>query len=184
MACRAISIKARACRQCRGLSLLEYVFALGIGGLMLTVVSLFAMHHAKSIAVLSNMVDLDQANRIALTQMTKDFRQVAHLQSYATNSLTFLDSDGTLLQYTYDSSSRTLTRLKSGIAKVLLRECDRLTFTIRQRNIIGGTFDYYPATTPDTCKVVGVDWSCTRTVLGRKANLVSSQSARIAIRKH
>lgn len=163
---------------------MEYMFALGIGGLLLAVLAAFSMHHGKSVAVLSNMVDLDQANRIAQAQMSRDFRQARHLSTYSTNDLTFVDYDGTALRYVYSPSAKTLSRIKNGVTTVLLKECDRLNFTIRQRNIISGTFDYYNASTPDTCKVVGVDWTCSRTMFGKKSTMTSSQSARIAIRKH
>ena len=64
-----------------------------------------------------------------------------------------------------------------------LTECDWLTFDIRQRNSIGGTYDLYPVATPGTTKVVNVSWSCSRTIFGRKENTESVQTARIVIRK-
>jgi len=187
MDCRATSIKAARRplrRRCQGSTLVEYLFAIGIGGLLLSTVALFAMHHGKTVHALGNMVDMDQANRNAQAQMSVDFRQARHLQSYSTNALTFLDYDGQQLLYLYSPQTRTLVRKKGTQSKVILEGVDSLSFSIRQRNFIAGTFDYYPASSIDTCKLIRVDWTCSREMFGRKANLTSSQSASIAIRKH
>ena len=184
MAFKATFTKLRMNRHRRGSTLMEYLFAIGIGSMAIVVMASFALYHGKSMAILANLVDLEQDNRAAQAQMSRDFRQVSRLQSYTTNRVSFVDWDGKTLNYTYDPTDRVLIREKDGISKVMLKECDRLGFTIRQRNIIGGTFDYYAANSLDTCKVVGVDWSCTRTLLGKKMQLTSSQSSRIAIRKH
>jgi len=167
-----------------GATLLEYLFSIGIAGLLMAGLISFSTNNAKNFAMLTNLAEMDQANRMTQSQMTRDFRQVTRLQAYTTNSLTFLDWDGKVLKYTYDPNGRTLVREKDGARKTMLQECDNLSFTIRQRNLIGGTFDYYPASDLNTCKVIGVDWSCTRSMFGKKVNLTSSQSARIAIRKH
>jgi len=93
------------------------------------------------------------------------------------------DSDGVALSYAYDATARTLTRAKSGVSRILLKQCDRLNFSIGQRNAVGGSYDVYPAATPATCKVVNVSWICSRTIFGIKNNTESVQTARIVIRK-
>jgi Tfp pilus assembly protein PilW len=187
MDCKATSTKSQRAahrRRCHGGTLVEYLFAIGIGGLLLSTVAMFAMHHGKTVHALGNMVDMDQANRNAQSQMSTDFRQTRHLTSYTTTTLTFEDYDGAALVYRYSPQARTLVRQKNGRSTTLLEGVDNLTFGICQRNFKAGTFEYYPATSIDTCKVIQVNWMCSREMFGQKANLISSQSASIAIRKH
>jgi prepilin-type N-terminal cleavage/methylation domain-containing protein len=166
-----------------GFTLLELMFSLGITGLLMTAVCSFSIFSGRSFAVLFNYVDLDDANRIAVDQITRDVRQANRVTAYAANSLTLEDSDGMPLSYSYDATARTLTRAKSGVSRVLLKQCDRLDFSIGQRNAVGGSYDVYPAATPATCKVVNVSWICSRTILGIRNNTESVQTARIVIRK-
>jgi hypothetical protein len=102
---------------------------------------------------------------------------------YATNTVTFQDWDGLNLVFTYNPTARTLTRIKNGQSTILLQGCDQFSFTMLQRNIIEGEYDYYLADDVYTCKVVRVKWSCSRDLLGRKAQITDGQSADVVIRK-
>ena len=95
------------------------------------------------------------------------------------------DGDGLALTWSYDAPSRSVTRVKQNAStNVLLQECDALNFDIRQRNVVGGTYDVYPiATNAATAKVVNVYWTCSRKVFGQKEDTESVQTARIVIRK-
>ena len=114
-------------------------------------------------------------------------RKVNLLTSYTTNSasktLTFQDSDGLPLSFSYNASTRMLIRTKNSINKVLLTECDVLDFGLYHRNPIGGTYDQFPAATVATCKLIQVSWTCSRQVFGAKKNTESVQTAKIVIRK-
>lgn len=168
--------------QSAGFTLSEVVFAMGLGTLLLLVVCGFSVYSARSYAALNNYVDLDHANRLAVDQMTCDLRQCNRITAASATSLTIEDSDGSTLIYTYNPSTRTLVRAKNGIAKNLLTECDNLTFSLGQRNPVGGSYDVYPAATPATAKVVNASWTCSRKILGIKSNTESVQTARIVIR--
>jgi hypothetical protein len=96
----------------------------------------------------------------------------------------FEDSDGGTLQFLYDPKARTLRRTKNGAAsKVLLSNCDQLTFSMYQRNPVGGSYDVYPAATAQTCKLIQLRWTCSRDLLRAGANTESVQSSKIVIRK-
>ena len=81
-----------------------------------------------------------------------------------------------------------MIKTKNGITKVLLSQCDFLTFRICQRNPIPGQFNFYPATntagvyTPSLCKLVDVSWRCSRQILQKKVNTESVQTAKIVLR--
>ena len=66
---------------------------------------------------------------------------------------------------------------------MLLTECDQLSFAIFQRNPSNSVYDYFPTATATNCKMVNVNWTCTRKILGSAVNSESVQTAKIVIRK-
>ena len=179
------STKPGACKSQAGFTLIETLFTVGITTLCLAALTTFTVFSTHSFATLYNYVDLDDSNRIAIDQLTRDVRQANAVTSFTTNQLTLQDSDGLALTWAFDSTNRTLTRIKEGSSSTLvLRECEHLVFDVRQRNVVGGTYDVYPlATNAATAKVVNVYWTCSRKVLGRREDTESVQTARIVIRK-
>lgn len=158
--------------------------AAGITTLIVLVLCSFAVFSGHSFAALFNYVDLDDANRIAMDRITRDVRQANRVKAATETSLTLEDADNTEIQYIYDPAAKTVTRKKEGRPwETLLTGCDRLTFTLGQRNPKGGTFDIYNPSSMDVVKVVNVSWQCSRKILGRRENTESVQTARIVIRK-
>jgi Tfp pilus assembly protein PilW len=157
--------------------------AMAITGLVIIVVTSFIMFSSRSFAALFNYVDLDDANRIAIDLITRDVRQANRVSASTSTSLTLEDSDGSSIIFAFSPTTHTLTRSHNGLVKVLLSDCESLNFSLGQRNTVGGSYDVYPAATPDTCKVVNVSWICSRTIFGKKENSESVQTARIVIRK-
>jgi hypothetical protein len=166
-------------------ALVEVIIAAGITTLLVLVICSFAVFSSHSFAALFNYVDLDDVNRVAMDRITRDVRQANRVTAATTTSLTLEDADGASeITYIYNPTDRTLTRKRTaGPREEILRECDRLVFTLGQRNPKGGTFDVYNPSSMDIVKVVNVSWMCSRTILGRKANTESVQTARIVIRK-
>ena len=174
--------KSHHCRG--GFALIETIVAAGITTILVVIICSFAVFSSHSFAALYNYVDLDDANRIGMDRVTRDVRQANRVKAATTNSLVLEDADDLEIRYVYDPVARTLTRTKEGGAsQVMLKECDRLSFTLGQRNPVGGTFDVYNPSSMDAVKVVNVSWKCSRTILGRKENTESVQTARIVIRK-
>ena len=164
-------------------TLVEFMVAMGISALVILAVTSFLLYSGKSFAGLANYVDLEKNSQVALDTMTRDIRQASFLNSFSTNQLTFVDGDGLTLNYTYSPSARTLTKSKSGTNKVLLTECDYLNFSIYQRNAIGGTYDQFPTAQATNCKLINVNWVCSRQILGTKLTTESVQTAKIVLRK-
>jgi hypothetical protein len=158
------------------------MIATGIGGVVLSVLMLLIFFAARSFAALANYVDLDQASRNALDIMSSEIRQADRLTTFSTNQLVF-SYNGNTLDYTYSPQAKTLTRTLGGNARVLLTGCDSLTFSIFQRNPMGGTYDQYPTATAATTKLVQLTWTCSRKILGAAVNTESVQSAKIVLRK-
>ena len=165
------------------MTLVEMMIAVVVGTIFLAIIAKLTLFAARSFAALGNYDALDQASVIALDTMSRDMRQTRGLTAYATNQLTFQDYDGSPLIYVWDPdpNALTLVRIKGAETKVLLRQCDYLSFAIYQRNP-SNDFEFYPATSLDSAKVVDVTWRCSRQIFQQKVNTDSVQSARIVLR--
>ena len=181
MDCRTTPTK----RSRQGATLVETLVALLLGAILATVIAAFMVYTARNFAALSNCIDLDQRNQTAIDHMTRSIRQAQRVTAFATHQVTILDADGTntvTYKYDPDPAVRTLTRTKGTESTVLLREVDAFAFAMMQRNIIAKTLNNYPTTDVNQCKILGVYWNCSRTILGKKSNVSGGQSTRVAIR--
>ena len=178
MVCKTTSTRNRA-----GFTLVEFLVTLAVSSLLFLAVAVLGLYAGRSYVGLLNYTDLDSSSRNALDRMTRDVRQVNQLTASTTNSLTFEDWDGAQLRYVYSPSARTLSRIKGATTEVLLTECNSVTFSIFQRNPIGGTYNQFPTGTPATTKLINVTWRCSRKILGTTMNTENVQTAKIVIRK-
>ena len=174
------SLSRRASRA--GLSLAEFLVALGLAGIVMVVLVTLSVATGRSLAEMFNYVDLDHSNRIAIDVMSRDLRQVRYLSTYTTNAISFVDKDLTTLSYVYSPATRSLTRVKGGQTNTLLEDCDSLRFALYQRTPQSNSYNLYPISALTNCKVVSVTWSCSRKILGIKANSEQAQAAHIVIR--
>ena len=181
MDCKLTSTKGR---RRAAFTMVEMMIGLGIGALMLAALASLTLYTGRSFAAMVNYVDLDKASRATLDLMSQQIRQTSRLKEGDSKNLVFEDYDGKQLEFRYNSTNRTLTRIKQDEgSKVLLRNCDDLTFSIFQRNPIAGTYNVYPTATPATCKLVQLRWTCSRDLIRSKVNTESVQSSKIVIRK-
>ena len=163
-------------------TILEFVIASGISVVVLGAVGITTIFTARSFVAMGNYADLDRQSRKALDFMSREIRKTLSLTSFATNKLTFQDSDGlTNLTYTYSSSAATLTRTKAGTNTILLKQCDYLKFGMSQRNP-SNNFTFYPATDFSKAKLLDISWKCSRSIMNKKINTESVQTAKIVIR--
>ena len=160
------------------------MFGVGVVAMLVFATIAFSIFASRSFAALFNYVDLDDQNRIAIDQITRDVRQSNRVKEATASRLVLEDADGADIVYQYNSTARILTRTKNSVVRTNLLECERLTFDVAQRNTVSGSYDVYPvATTAETIKVVNVAWLCSRSLFGNKENTESVQTARIVIRK-
>ena len=179
-----MGLAAKRCQH-SGAALIDLLIGTGLASLLFAALGLLTMFGNRSFGAMSNYVSLDQYSRNALDRMSREIRQCNALKSADSNYLWFEDYDGGDLLYYYEPSSRLLYRFKDWYwdGKPLLEQCDFLKFSIYQRNPILGTYDQYPAATPDTCKLVQLSWICSRPIVGSGKNTESVQSAKVVIRK-
>jgi hypothetical protein len=147
----------------------------------LVMVQLFAN---ETFASLYSYVDLDNQSHVALDGMSKQIRQASAMTAFASNDITFTNSVlATTLRYTYDPNARTLTATTPTLTNVVLKGCNSLLFSIYQRNPIQSNFDQVVATNAAQCKLLQVQWSCSRSLYAGQTNETEAmQSAKIVIR--
>jgi hypothetical protein len=167
-----------------GALLMEYVIAVGVSGLLLAALGAVLFYSVKNSMILANYLDLNSTSLRTLDQMSRDIRQCSSLASYSPNELVFSDgSSKSNLTFTYNPSSRKLMRKEHGNVSTLLTECDSLEFSIYQRTPMAGTYDQYPTAAANNCKVVAIKWSCSRSIMGNRANTETVQEAKIVLRR-
>jgi type II secretory pathway pseudopilin PulG len=183
MDCKTTSTKPK--RRRLGFTLIELVVSSGLASLIGVAIGNFVSYSARSLVSFTNSVSLDRSSRNALDVMSREIRQTRRLTSTSNTSVTFEDADGGTLEFAYLPVQQKLVRMKNGVVdpNPLLTECETLSFSIFQRNPIGGTYGAYPTAMAATCKMVQVSWVCSREIFGTRHNSMSAQSAKIVIRK-
>src|SRR5204862_5894602 len=88
---------------CAGVTLVEVLIGTFLTALAATALLILSASTGRSLAEMTNYVDLDHYNRVALDKLTRELRQVRYLVSVANNkkSVTFSDKDGLDVTYTY-----------------------------------------------------------------------------------
>ena len=174
----------------RAFTLVELLVGVAVSSVILTALISFTMYAGKSLAGMTNYVDLEQKSQNALDTMTTDIRATKFLVGYSTkvvngttitNRLTFRDADDTDLTFHY--TNNVLRREKGGQSTMLLTNVDFLTFQVFKRNPVPQSYEQYPTSDATNCKLVSVSWICSRNILGSRLNTESVQTAKIVIRK-
>ena len=169
-------------RAVAGHTLPDLLIALGLGGLLLAAVACVYLYTARSFVDLGNYMEMDGNARNALDVMSAEIRQADGINSYSSNALS-LRFGTNVLSYTLNSSQRTLSRTYGSVTRTLLTDCDAVRYDVFQRNPTNGLYDTFPdATSATNAKLVEVTVLSTRSILGRKANSTTLQSARIVMR--
>src|SRR5262245_39222359 len=109
-------------------TLLELLVASGVGSLLLLAVCTLALFASRSFVAVGNYSDLDRASRNALDVLSREVRQCRSLTAFTTNKLTLLDNETNTLIFEYKTDTKQLTRQGSNSTRVLLTECDFLSF--------------------------------------------------------
>jgi prepilin-type N-terminal cleavage/methylation domain-containing protein len=174
-------MKTKTFKSAGGFTLVEMMITVLISTILFaTVISTFLFFNKTFVAV-GNYVEMNQVNRNAIDTMSQRIRQTQSLLLFSTTNLVFKDAIGTnTLSYSYNPTDRTLSQQDTNGIKVVLTECDSLSFNIAQRNP-SNSFNFYPATAA-TAKVISMTWSTSRTILGSKVNTESVQTARVVMR--
>jgi prepilin-type N-terminal cleavage/methylation domain-containing protein len=175
-----------------GFTLVEFMVAMGVGCVLLTVIGALSLWSGKSFAAIANYTTLDYASRNALDRLTREIRQTDGLRSYTTNGTQRIlrlinPTNQQNVDIVYDTAEKTLVLKKNDVPVTLLRDCNTLNFTLYTRNTISNSFNEYPFFTatddPKMCKVIKINWICSRRLFPTELiNSESVQTAKIVIR--
>ena len=167
-----------------GATLVEFLIALAVSGVLLGTIAQIWMYSARAFAVTGNYADLDARGRIAMDIMSRDIRRADKLLFYDTNIITFQMDRTNQVSFRYESNKRELVREigKNKFDQVLLKDCDFLRFDIFQNAGTNLVFELLAPATTNNCKVVQVTWLASRSVVGLR-NTQGFRSARIVMRK-
>ena len=163
-------------------TLVEVLITMGIAGLLMIVCLSLSLYTTRSIASLTDSVDLGARSRHAIDRMSQRLRQASAVTSFSPNSIT-VAFKGKTLTYTYDPSTGELEENEQGTITPLLVNCDKFAFTLYKRTPIANSFDQFPAGTKlSEAKVIHVTWHCGRTLVSRKSGSTEMASERIVLR--
>jgi hypothetical protein len=166
----------------RAITLFEYVIAIGVAALVVIALVPLSIYTATSLASLANWADMNTSSVTAVDQLTTDIRRAVRVTSFLTNSVELRFADGTSVQYEYAPTAGTLVRKRQAQENVLLTGCKTLNFSIFQRTPIPGTYDQYPAATNTETKVIAINWTSQRKLIGARANQDQLHSAKVVMR--
>ena len=166
----------------RGMTLVESVIAIGVGALIVLVLVPISIYTSTSLASLANYADMNTAAFTTVDQLTKDIRSAAKVGNFSSNKVVLEYMNGPSVHYEYKPSAGTLIRKQQNNERVLLNGCKNFRFAIYQRTVVPGTYDQYPAATNSETKVVAMNWSAQRTLIGTRANQDHVYSAKVVIR--
>ena len=185
MDCRPTFTSKR--RRRAGFTLLETLFSLSIGLMLLTATVALWAWSSRSFAGVYNYVDLSNASKLALDTMAREIRNAQSVVSSSATQLVLINSTGDQLTFTYNPNTQTLQEIltpKSGTtsSNALLTHCSSLAFSVFQKNPVGGTYDQYPAADATTAKVIQMAWTCSRPTATAQSNTERQISAKVVIR--
>ena len=166
-----------------GFTLIEILFFVVLTTIVLVAGVALAQNFIRTVAFLTNSVDLDTKSRLAADRMSQEIRQCDRIQSASSSSLVWRLGTN-LTSYVYYPETRELIRSTAQGDEKFLTGCDYVRFDLFQRQTAAGLYDVYPrASSPTNCKVVQLNWVCSRTLLGFKANSTTMESGKVVIRK-
>lgn len=165
-------------------TLMEVMVATGLAGIVVTAMALLAYFTSRSFVAATNYTDMALRSRMALDNMSRSIRQARQVTAFSTNSISLLDVNGNLIQYTLNPSTGQLVWVSGGVTNTYLTGCNSLQFWIYQRTPRSNTFTCYDPATITNAKLVQVTWSCSRQIFGANVNNEVVESASICLRNH
>ena len=157
------------------------LISIGIASLLMVVCLSLSLYTSRSIASLTDSVDLGARSRHAIDRMSQKLRQASAVNSFSPSAVSVVFK-GKTLTYTYDAAGKTLVENEGGTQITLLENCDKLTFTLYNRVPISESFEQFPTGSTNEGKVIHVSWDTNRKRVSRQSGSAEMASARIVLR--
>ncbi len=181
------NLSTRRYRVIAGYSLVEMLFSMGVGAILLLNMDVLYVFGMKSFVCMANYDLLDASSCNTLDIFSKSIRGATAVIAYEPNqSITLtnaLAGQGTTIRY--DPTTRTVVSTVTGQAtRTNLTGCDSWSFSLYTRapNITSTDVTFNPATSAASCKLVQMNWHCTKTIIGLALTTESVQTAQIVLR--
>lgn len=176
-----------------GMTAVELMVASTLGAIVLMVVWVLTIFAFRSFAALGNYAELDGTSRAALDRMTREIRQATHVTSIQANDpsvrwLTVANVDvvppitNTFTWY-FDTGLLVWDHWEDGvqITRTNLTGCDVWNFQMFTRAPnSNGVFQL--TTDINACKLINMNWRCSRRILGKKVNTETVLTAQVVLR--
>jgi len=163
-------------------TLVELLISMGIASLLMLACFSLSLYTTRSIASLTDAVDLGARSRYAIDRMSQKLRQASVIKSFSPASVSVVFK-GKTLTYTYDATNKKLVeKNEQGVETPLLENCENLKFTLYKRAPITNSFSQFPAGSLSEGKLIHVSWDTSRTLVGRQSGSAEMASARIVLR--
>jgi type II secretory pathway pseudopilin PulG len=165
----------------RAFTIVELMISLGIGVILVAQACALWFYSTRSFAAQVAYTSLDQDSQRALDQLSRDVRQATNMVSFATNEIVLKTLAGQNLAF--GLTNKSFVRVVGASRYVLLKNCDWLNFKMYQRTPVSGSYDPYPSTNLATCKLIEVNWKCSRRPFPTSAETTEyMQSAKVVLR--
>lgn len=176
------------CHRRAGFTLIELLFFCILATIVVVAGVTLATNFMRTVAFLTGTVDLDTKSRLAADRMSREIRQCDTVEAVTANSLVLrLGTNRTTYIHYPDQKEKPLVRLSadntSTNGETMLTGVDYVRFDLFQHQVASGPYDIYQPASPTNCKIVQLNWVCSRELLGFKANTTTMQSAKVVIRK-
>ena len=174
------------------MTLPEMMVAISLSVIVLTMVMLLYIFGLRSFAAMGNYAELNSQSRLALDEMSREIRQSTSVLGAQPNGTTrWLQvantnvTPATIDRFSWDKSTGAMVwdRWQDGVksTKTNLVGCDVWTFEMYTR--APDTNGVFTATKDiSLCKLINMNWKCTRTILGKKLNTEAVLTAEIVLR--
>lgn len=167
-----------------GWTLVEMMIAVAIFSIAGAAVGSAYIFSLRSFQALSNYSVLDQQNREAVDQLTREIRAAKLVTAYnngSSSSLHLISRANADITYTINNYSQELRRTSNSVTSVLLRDCNLIQFGVGSRPFAqDGTFT--PTTDTNQIKVVYLSWKTGRSLPGGVTNSENIQTAQVVMR--
>jgi hypothetical protein len=169
-------------RRAAAFTLVEYMFAVAVGVIVLGAGTMLWAYGSKTCAALLNYSDLSMTSKLAADRVSQEIRNAIAVQSFSTNHIALLDPNGSNVTFAFFPAVGKLYQTKAGTSKLLLSGCKSFQFKVYTRVPTTGSDALTEATTTATAKVVQMRWAVSRQLTGDKDNVNNMVSANVVIR--
>ena len=165
-----------------GFTLIEIMIACALGGLAMALVMGASFYTGRSMASLTDSVNLSIQSRSMVDRMSQKIRQAEAVTAFETNSIT-VNVGGTNLTYQFVPGEQRLLEIENSLTNTVMDNCKQLTFELYRRNPLTNSFNQFSTdNTLSEAKLVRVSWTCSTTGVGKSEGSSELVSAKIVLR--